>query len=106
MNTLLLMAGAGGSGGAQGGAGGLSFLVMMVVMIGIMYFIVYRPQAKQRKQLQASISAMKKGDRVLTTGGIYGKVNSVNDNVVVVEIAKDVKVECNKAMIASVVPKK
>jgi len=104
MNTLLLMMG--NSGGAQGGAGGLSFLVMMVVMIGIMYFIVYRPQAKQRKALQASINAMAKGDRVLTTGGIYGNVASVNDNIVVVEISKDVKVECNKAMIASVVPKK
>jgi preprotein translocase subunit YajC len=102
MENLAMM---GGSAGGDQAGGSVMFLVMMVALIGIMYFIVYRPQIKQRKALEASIRAMAKGDRVLTTGGIYGKVSSIKESIVVVEIAKDVKVEINKAMISRVLEK-
>lgn len=96
-------------GGGKSGGGGLQLLLMMVVMIAVMYFVVYRPQMKQRKKLEAEINAMKKGDRVLTTGGLYGTVNNVKDKegIVVLEIDRDakVKVEVSRAMIARVVPK-
>lgn len=91
-----------GAGGGQQQGGGLMFLIMMVLLIAIMYFIVYRPQIKQRKKLEAAINNMSKGDKVLTSGGLYGKVVGVKDNVAVIEIAKDVKVELNKSMIAKV----
>ena len=94
--------GAGKSGGA---AGGLGFLIMMVAMIGIMYFVVYRPQIKKRKALEAQINSIKKGDRILTSGGIYATVAGIKDNVAVLEIAKGVKIEINKAMISRVMPK-
>lgn len=96
----------GAAGGSTGGAGGMiSMLVMMALLMGIMYFVVYRPQIKQRKQLEAAINAMKKGDRVLTQGGLYGTIAGLKENIAVVEIAKDVKVELNRAMIVKVIPK-
>ena len=70
-----------------------------------MYFVVYRPQIKKRKQLEAEINAIKKGDRILTSGGIYGTVAGVKEGIAVIEIAKDVKIEINKAMIVRVLPK-
>ena len=92
-------------GGGKGAAGSLTFLIMMVAMIGIMYFVVYRPQIKKRKALESQINSIKKGDRILTTGGIYGTVAGIKEGIAVVEIAKDVKIEINKAMIARVLPK-
>lgn len=97
-----------GQGQAQGqGGSSIMFLVMMVAMIGIMYFIVYRPQAKARKKLQMAIDELKKGDRVLTAGGMYGTVVGTSDTVVVLEIDKDkgVKIEVNKAMVSQVLPR-
>ena len=111
MNALFMLsqAGCNPQGGAQGGQGGSSimFLVMMVAMIGIMYFVVYRPQAKARKKLEAAINELKKGDRVLTAGGIYGNVIGTSETVAVLEIDKDkgVKIEVNKAMVSQVLPK-
>jgi len=90
------------AGGKGGGVGGLSFLIMMLAMIGIMYFVVYRPQIKKRKALEAQVNAMKKGDKVLTSGGIYGTIAGLKDNIAVLEIAQGVKIELNKAMIARV----
>ncbi|HPH03758.1 MAG TPA: preprotein translocase subunit YajC [Spirochaetota bacterium] len=113
MNALFMLSQGcvpqGGAGAGQGGGGGSSimFLVMMVAMIGIMYFVVYRPQAKARKKLEAAINEMKKGDRVLTAGGIYGTVVGTSETVVVLEIDKDkgVKIEVNKAMVSQVLPR-
>jgi len=108
MDALLMLAQAGcqPQGGQQGGSS-LMFLVMMVAMIGIMYFIVYRPQVKARKKLEAAIREIKKGDRVLTSGGIYGTIVGTSETVAVLEIDKEkgVKIEINKTMIAQVLPK-
>ena len=94
-------------GGAEQGGGSMMFLIMMIAMIGIMYFIVYRPQVKARKRLEASIREIRKGDRVLTSGGLYGHIVGTSDTVAVLEIDKEkgIKVEINKAMIAQVFPK-
>ena len=109
MNGFLMLAQAGCTpqGGSGQGGSSIMFLVMMVAMIGIMYFIVYRPQAKARKKLEAAINDLKKGDRVLTAGGFYGNVVGTSDTVVVVEIDKEkgVKIEVNRGMIAQVLPR-
>lgn len=102
---LLAQAGCTPQSGQNSGQQSLMFLIMMVAMIGIMYFVVYRPQIKKRKQLEAEINAIKKGDRILTSGGIYGTVAGVKEGIAVIEIAKDVKIEINKAMIVRVLPK-
>jgi preprotein translocase subunit YajC len=88
--------------GAEGGGSPLAFPLMMGILILIMYFLVIRPQQRAAKKQQAMINAVTKGDRVLTTGGIYGKVVGVHDHMVVLQIARDVNVEVQKSAIAGV----
>ncbi len=78
--------------------------VMIILVIGIFYFILLRPQQKKAKKHQNMLSNLKKGDAVVTEGGIHGTVAGVNDNIVVLRIAKvkdeDVKIEVSRARIA------
>ncbi len=88
----------------QGAEGGSPFapLIMMGLIFVIFYFLLIRPQQAQQKKHKAMIEGIKKGDRVLTNGGIYGKVTGVHDDMFVVQIAKDVNVEIQKGAVASV----
>ncbi|MFC1717455.1 preprotein translocase subunit YajC [Candidatus Poribacteria bacterium] len=78
--------------------------VMIILVIGIFYFILLRPQQKKAKQHQNMLSNLKKGDSVVTEGGIHGTIAGVNDNIVVLRIAKikdeDVKIEVSTARVA------
>ncbi len=79
-----------------------NFIFLMVAMVAIMYFIVIRPQQKEQKQHQLRINALKKGDRVVTTGGIHGTVKLVKEKTLVVEIAQGVKVTLNRQSVTTV----
>ena len=90
--------------GGQGGGGSMGALLLPLFgMLAIFYFLLIRPQQKKQKQIQQMIGALKKGDRVLTTGGIYGTVLNVKEHIVVLKIAEDVKIEIEKNAVASVV---
>jgi preprotein translocase subunit YajC len=91
--------------GGQGGGSLTGLLIPLLGMLAIFYFLLIRPQQKKQKQVQAMIAAIKKGDRVLTTGGIYGTVVGVKDNIIVLKIAEEVKIEIVKQAVASVVEK-
>ena len=78
---------------AQQGAPSWSPMLLMVGMFVILYFFMIRPQQKRHKEHQAMLKVLSKGDRVLTTGGIYGSVVGVKDDVVVLRIDENVKVE-------------
>ncbi|MFG5380332.1 MULTISPECIES: preprotein translocase subunit YajC [unclassified Yoonia] len=82
-------------------------LMLLLVIFGIMYFLLIRPQQKKLKEHQAMLSALRRGDQVVTQGGIMGKVTKVKDdsNEVEVEIASGVNVRVIKSTIASVVNK-
>ena len=82
--------------------GGLSFPVMMGLMFAILYFMVIRPQSNERKKLQKQIDALKKGDRVLTSSGIFATVVSIETDRAVLRIAEETKVEFAKSAIAQV----
>jgi preprotein translocase subunit YajC len=87
-------------------ASAASFIVNVlpiVAIVGIFYFLVIAPASKQRKKTQQMLETLKKGDRVLTTGGIYGTVQGVESDVVHLRIAENVKVRVAKSAIASVV---
>jgi len=83
-----------GGGKAQSPLGNYSFLILMTVTIGIFYFLLIRPQKKKEKERAEMISALKKGDRVLTAGGLYGVVDSFKENdIVVLKISGNTKAE-------------
>lgn len=81
----------------------ISSIVMMVLMFAIFYFLLLRPQQKKAAQHRAMVGALKKGDRVVTGGGIVGRVTSVNDNEVEVEVAQNVRIRVVRGTIAQVV---
>ncbi len=86
-----------------GGAEGITrTLIMIAVIFGIFYFLVIRPQKKQQDKHQSMISQLSKGDRVVTAGGIHGKVNSVQENTVRLEVTKDFKLTVEKGSISRV----
>ena len=92
----------------QTGAGGLlgSMLIPMVLVFGIMYLLIIRSQQKQMKTHKAMIEALRRGDQVVTQGGIVGKVSKVmEDGMVEVEIADGVKVKVLRHTITSVLNK-
>ena len=87
---------------AGGGAAFAQFIPLILVFL-IMYFLIMRPQQKKMKQHRAMIEALKKGDNVITQGGIIGKVVAVRDDEVEVEIAQGVRIRVVRATIAQVV---
>ncbi|HPU86277.1 MAG TPA: preprotein translocase subunit YajC [Candidatus Latescibacteria bacterium] len=93
--------------GAQPSGGQASspwgMFVPLLLMFVVLYFFMIRPQQKRQKEKEKMLEALKKGDRVLTLGGIYGDIQQVKDNVVVLRIAENVKVEVQRSAISSVV---
>jgi len=75
-------------------------MIPMAVIIGIFYFLVIAPANKQRKKTEAMLAALKKGDQVMTSGGIYGTVQSVDTDTVILKIADNVKIKIAKSSVA------
>ena len=84
-------------GGALGG-----MLLPLVAMFGIMYFLVIMPQQRQRKKMQEMLSAVKNGDKVVTTSGIYGTINGIDGDTFILKVADNVKIRIARAAIAQV----
>ncbi len=80
----------------------ISTLVMFALIIGIFYFMIIRPQSKQRKEREKMLGGVKKGDKVITAGGIHGSVAGTDDKVILVEIADNVKVKMDRTAITAV----
>ncbi|MBI1909541.1 MAG: preprotein translocase subunit YajC [Deltaproteobacteria bacterium] len=74
--------------------------VPMILVFAIFYFLIIRPQAKQQKQHKALLSQIKRGDEVVTTSGIHGRVHGLADNTVTLEIAENIRIRIEKAQIA------
>ena len=92
LNLILLQAEAGAA--AQGNQ--WSFWIMMILIFVVFYFFMIRPQTTKQKELQAQREAMKKGDKVVTAGGIYGEIKEVQDTTFIITIAKDVTIKVSK----------
>ena len=71
----------------------------------IFYFLIWRPQSKRAKEHRNLMASINKGDEIMTTGGLLGKVNEVNDQYVVVEVADNVELKMQKSSIAAALPK-
>jgi len=85
---------------ASGGMSGMgSTLLMMVAIIAVFYFFMIRPQQKKQKEIQKSREAMKVGDKVVTSGGIHGRIKEVGDTWLLVEVADGVRMKFDKASV-------
>ncbi len=88
LNSILLQAGAAGS--------GWSSMVMIIALIAIFYFFMIAPQQKKQKKINAFRDSLQKGDKVMTAGGIYGRIREVRDNYVLLEIDQNVTIRIDK----------
>ncbi len=97
---------AAGPGGTPDASPMWSFVAPMVLMVVIFYFLLIRPQQKKAKELRLFLDNLKRGDRVITSGGIVGEIASINDQTVILEVADKVRLEVGRPYIAGFAPKK
>lgn len=90
---------------APGGGDFFMSLLPLILIFVVFYMLLIRPQQKKMKDHQAMIAAVKRGDQVVTSGGIYGKITKIDDTSLMVEIAKDVQVKVVKGTLSDVVNK-
>lgn len=90
------------AGGAGGGMAAFQQIIPLVFMFAIFYFLLIRPQQKKAKEHKALLEAMKKGDNVITAGGVHGKVAAVENDLVTLEIANNVNIKITKSYIAAI----
>lgn len=88
-------------GGGQGG-GLIGSLIPLILIFVIFYFLLIRPQQKRAREHRQMIENLKKGDKVITSGGVYGVIEAVGTNTVTLKIAENVKVKFGKSYIAAV----
>ncbi|NWN90736.1 preprotein translocase subunit YajC [Marinobacter adhaerens] len=91
--------------GAAGGMGVMGQVIFFAGFILIFYFLIWRPQSKRAKEHKALMSGLNKGDEVVTSGGMAGKITKVSDDFIVVEIADNVEVKVQKVAVAAALPK-
>jgi len=99
-STLAMAAPPGGGEGGQGSI--LSSILPLVVIFAIFYFLMIRPQQKQAKKHKEMLAALKKGDKVVTRGGMMGTIYSIADNIITLEVADNVRIQFSRESIAGV----
>jgi preprotein translocase subunit YajC len=90
-------------GGGQG-LGALGSLIPLVIIFVIFYFLLIKPQQKRAKEHRKMIENLKKGDKIITSGGLYGVVEAVSSNSITVKVAENVKVKLGKSYVAALRP--
>ena len=92
-----------GAGGAAGG--GYESLILIVLMFGVLYFLMIRPQMKRAKEHKTMIEALQKGDEVVASGGVLGRVTRINENYVTLEVSSNVEIQIQRPAVQLVLPK-
>lgn len=100
MNNLLVLLMAPAAEGQGGAANGSFTLIFILLIILIFYFFMIRPQQKKQKQIEEYRSKLSKGDKIITIGGLHGKIVDVQEKVFVIEIADGVRISIEKAAVA------
>lgn len=104
LDIAYAMAPSAGQQGGGGAGGVLTSLLPLVLIFVIFYFLLIRPQQKKAKEHKQMLENLKKGDKVITSGGIYGVIESVGANTITLKIAENVRVKFGKGYIAAVRP--
>ncbi len=105
MDFLAYAMGTGSKGGTGGEGGGFGAFIPLILMFAIFYFLLIRPQQKKAKAHKQLLSSIKKGDQVVSSGGLYGVVTGLTDDVVTMEIAPKVRVKVSRGSISGVAGK-
>jgi len=103
MNFFISDAMAAGEAAPQGG--GMQLIIMIALFFGIMYFMIIRPQSKRAKEHAALLDSLKKGDEVVTSGGILGKVVKLGDNFIELKISDSSNMKVQRNAITAIMPK-
>ena len=95
---MMILQAAGGAAGQNAGGGSISFILMLALMFLVMYLFMIRPQRKQQKEMEEFRKSLKKGDKVVTAGGIYGVIVEAQEDkpFVILEIDDNVKIRISK----------
>lgn len=104
MNFLAYAMGTGGT-GTGGTGGGFGAFLPLIIMFAIFYFLLIRPQQRKAKQQREMLASIKKGDKVVSSGGLHGVVTGITDDLVTMEIAPKVRVKVTRGSIAGVARK-
>ena len=91
------------AGAPQGG--GMGMLLFPIILIGVMYFLMIRPQMKRAKEHKGMLDKLSKGDEVITSGGIAGVITDIGENFITVEVADNVRLRVQQAVVGNVLPK-
>jgi preprotein translocase subunit YajC len=94
-----------GSGGGGGQGGGLGAFLPLIIIFGIFYFLLIRPQQRKAKQHKQVLASLKKGDRVVSSGGLHGLITGLTDDLVTMEISPKVRVKVSRGSIAGAIGK-
>lgn len=94
-----------GQGGApEGGAASFTSFIPLILMFVIFYFLLIRPQQKRNKEHRGMVANLKKGDRIVTSGGLHGLITGLDETTLTVEIADRVRVKISRGNVAVVIP--
>lgn len=88
----------------SGSEGAIINLLFLAALFFVFYFFIIRPQSKRQKEIQQKVASMKKGDKVITSGGLIGQLSSVDEQTVLLEVDSGVKIRFQKAAITDVNP--
>ena len=91
-----------GAGGEAQGGNPVATLLPFVLMFVVLYMLILRPQIKKQKAQQKMVDELKKGDRIVTNGGLHGVISNLKDDIVVLNIADNVKVELSRGAVSRV----
>ncbi|MDH5539710.1 MAG: preprotein translocase subunit YajC [Rhizobacter sp.] len=93
------------TGGSESLLGSLGTMLPLVLMFVVLYFVMIRPQMKRQKEHKSMVEALAKGDEIVTSGGLLGKVSKLNESFLHVEIANGVEVQVQRNSVVQVLPK-
>ncbi len=91
--------------GATSPGGGLSFIMMLVIFFVFIYFAIWRPQNKRAKEQRNMLSALAKGDEIMTAGGLLGRINKINEQYIALAVTETTEIIVQKSAVVSVLPK-
>ncbi|MEW5841865.1 MAG: preprotein translocase subunit YajC [Bacteroidota bacterium] len=104
MEILLAMAPP--PGGEGGGGGMISTLIMFGAIFAIFYFMIIRPQQKRAKEREKLLKALEKGDKVVTSGGMYGTIAGIEDKTVLIDFGNNIKIKFDRSGVANILKDK